>query len=56
MENTNVANLNLVSNKVNIDLNVFGTTVLHGVGTEVHCRNVIAINNRSFVERPVKFL
>lgn len=53
MKNRNFTNLNLVANKMNVDLDVFHVAMLHRVGTEINGRHVVAINHGSSVERSV---
>ena len=46
MQNPNLAKRNLVTHKVNVNLDVFGTAVLNRVGGHVHCADIITKNNR----------
>jgi hypothetical protein len=55
MKNMNNSGSNLVVNKVQINLNVLGTLMLHQVGREINDTDVAAVNKSSSVRRSVKF-
>ena len=45
MKHTNLTKGHLLSNKMNVDLDVFGTAVLNRVGGHVHCADIITKND-----------
>ena len=44
MEHTDGTDGNLLTNKVEIDLNMLRSLVLHGVGGEVDCTDIVAVD------------
>jgi hypothetical protein len=52
MKHTNIADLHLVPNKMNVHLNVFRTAVLDWIGGEVHHGNIVAVDDH----RPINGL
>jgi hypothetical protein len=49
MENPNTAKCNLLTHKVNIELNMLRTTMVHRVGGEVDRADVIAVDKSGLV-------
>uniref|UniRef100_A0A0A9A4J6 Uncharacterized protein n=1 Tax=Arundo donax TaxID=35708 RepID=A0A0A9A4J6_ARUDO len=47
---------NLLSDKMNVDLNVLRTTVLNWIGRHVHSTNVVTLDNCGRLEGNMKFL
>jgi hypothetical protein len=56
MNNTNLANLNLVSNKMNINFNVLGTTMLDWIRRKIYCGNIFTIDNCRPIDGLMQFL
>jgi hypothetical protein len=51
VKNSNVTESNLLTNEVNIQLNVLGAAMMNGVGGEVDNRDVVAEDDSSLVNR-----
>ena len=54
MKNSNVTESNLLTNKVDVQLDVLGATMMNGVGGEVDSRDVVAEDNCGLVNRTGK--
>jgi hypothetical protein len=54
MKNSNVTESNLLTNKVDVQLDVLCATMMNGVGGEVDSRDVVAENNSDLVNRTGK--
>jgi hypothetical protein len=54
MKNMDSSKGNSFSNEVKINLNVFGTLMLNGVGRHVHGANVVIIDQGGLVQRCVQ--
>jgi hypothetical protein len=55
MKNSNFAKSYLFTNKVNVNLNMLGTTMLNWIGCHVDCKNIVTINDCSLLERSMEF-
>jgi len=55
MEHANVADGDLLANKVDVQLDVLRAAVVHRVLGEVDGRNIVAVDDRRRVHRNVKF-
>ena len=44
------------ADKVKINLDVFGTLMLHRIGREIHYINIVAIDNSGTLERNLQLL
>jgi hypothetical protein len=51
MKNLNVTESNLLTNKVDVQLDVLGVTMMNGVGGEVDSGDVVAEDNGGLVNR-----
>jgi hypothetical protein len=51
MKNTNSSGSNLVTNKVQINLDVLGALMLHRVGREINDIDVVVVNNSTLARR-----
>jgi hypothetical protein len=51
VKNSNVTESNLLMNKVDVQLDVLGATMMNGVGGEVDSGDVVAENNGGRVNR-----
>ena len=56
MQHSNLSQGHLLTNKVDINLNVFGATVMDRISCHVNCANIITIDNGSTREWHVKLL
>jgi hypothetical protein len=56
MEYTNLADGDLLTNKVEINLSVLCALVLYGVGGEVDGTDVVAVDKSALTQRTVKLL
>jgi hypothetical protein len=56
MKHTNSTESNLFPNKMYVKLNVLGALMMHRVGREIHCTDIVAVNNCGSVNRIVKLL
>ncbi|WVZ51873.1 LOW QUALITY PROTEIN: hypothetical protein U9M48_002974 [Paspalum notatum var. saurae] len=56
MEDPNLSQSHLLTNEVDIKLNMFRATVMDRIGCHVNCTNIVTINNGSLGDRNVKFL
>jgi len=54
VENSNIDDGDLVANEVQVDLHMLGPLVLNRVGGEVHCADVVAVDERALGKRAVK--
>jgi hypothetical protein len=54
VENAEVAELDALTDKVDVEFNMFGPLVVYKVGAHVYCRYVIAVSDCSLVEVDVK--
>jgi hypothetical protein len=54
MKNSNVTESNLLTNEVNIQLNVLGAAMMNGVGGEVDSADVVGEDDSSLVNRAGK--
>ena len=55
MEDLNSTGGDIITDEVEIDLYMLGPLVLHGVGGEVDCADVVAVDQRAPGEGTVKF-
>ena len=55
MEDVEVAKLDLFSDEVDVELNMFGALVVDGVGGHVHRRDVVTVRDRGLCEVAVEF-
>jgi hypothetical protein len=51
VKNSNVTESNLLTNKVDVQLDVLGATMMNGVGGEVDSGDVVAEDNGGLVHR-----
>jgi hypothetical protein len=56
VKNTDITNLYLVTHEVNVDFDVFGTPMLHGVNGQVDSRHIITIHNSRSVNWTMQLL
>jgi hypothetical protein len=56
MDDVNLADDNLLSNKMKINLHMLGALMLNGVGGEVHGANVIAVDKGAPRQRGLKLV
>ena len=54
VENPNGADGDEVADEVQVDLHVFGPLVLDRVGGEIHCADIVAVDEGALSERGVK--
>ena len=54
MEDPNIANSDPVANDVQVDLHMLRPRMLNGVGGEIHCADVVAVDERALVEWAVE--
>jgi hypothetical protein len=54
MENTNVADSNSITNKVQVDLHMLRPLMLNRVGVEVHDADIVAVEERALGEGAVE--
>jgi len=54
VENSNIDDGDLVANEVQVDLHMLGPLVLNRVGGEVHCADVVAVDESTPGERAVE--
>jgi hypothetical protein len=54
MQHTNFSKSNSLTNKVKINLNMFGTLVLDWIGGEVNSTDVVTIDDGGSAERAAK--
>jgi hypothetical protein len=55
MKNSNVTKGNLLSNKMEVDLNMLRPLMLHRIAGEVDSTDVVAIDQSSTARRALKF-
>ena len=56
MKNTNFAKSHLLTDEVDVDLDVLGTTVVDRVGCHVDSADIIAVDDCSNLQRNMEFL
>jgi hypothetical protein len=56
MEDPNFTKRDLLSNEVDVDLNVLGAMMLHRIGRHVDSGNVVKVDKRGRGERAMKLL
>ena len=56
MKNTNVTESHELTNKVKVNLDMFGALMLDGVGRHVNSTDVVTINQGGAAQRGMKFL
>ncbi|XP_047085243.1 abscisic acid 8'-hydroxylase 3-like [Lolium rigidum] len=56
MENAHSTKSNLLTDEMDIQLNVFGSPVMYWIGRHVYCTEIIAINNGGCMNRTVQLL
>lgn len=54
MENTDKAKYNLITNKVNIYLDVLGPLMMHQNGREIEWRNIVTVHKSGAIRRAAK--
>jgi nucleoside-triphosphatase THEP1 len=56
MQHPNRPSRYMFTDKVKINLDVFGALMLHRICREIHCKDIVAINNSGALERNVQLL
>ena len=56
MENANLSQSNLLTDEVDVDLDMLGTTMMDGVGGHIDNADIVAVDNRSQGNRDVRLL
>ena len=56
VKNTNMAKSHMFPNKMNIQLNMLGPTMMYRVSGDVDCRDVVAVDHRSTIHRARELL
>jgi hypothetical protein len=56
MKHAYLSKSNLLTNEVNVDLDVFGAAIVNGIGCHVDSTHVVAIDDRHRSNRQVEFL
>ena len=54
VEDPNIADGDSITDKVEINLHMFGLLVLHRVGGEVHCTDIVTVDQRAPGERAME--
>jgi len=55
MQHLELAKCDLLTDKMDVELDMFGPPMVYGVLGEVDCRHVIAVDDRGLVDTDVKF-
>jgi nucleoside-triphosphatase THEP1 len=56
MQHPNCPSRYMFTDKVKINLDVFGALMLHRIYREIHCTDIVTINNSGALERNVQLL
>jgi hypothetical protein len=56
MEDVDLTNDNLLSNKMKINLHILGALMLNEIGGEVHGANIIAVDESALRQRDLEFM
>jgi hypothetical protein len=56
MKNAHSTKSNLLTDEMDIQLNVFGSPVMYWIGRHVYCTDIIAVNNGGCMNRTVQLL